>query len=49
MNQFSNEEMINIAIELHSISLLNHLSIIKFVGFSPCSFKKEPNPVPIFL
>ncbi|KAK8854132.1 hypothetical protein M9Y10_016686 [Tritrichomonas musculus] len=45
ISQFSNEQMLNIAIEFNSISQLNHPSILRFVGFSPRSYKNEAKPV----
>ncbi|KAK8893048.1 hypothetical protein M9Y10_030307 [Tritrichomonas musculus] len=47
MTQFSEEEMTRTAREFNKISQLNHQTILKFVGFSPTSFKKEPKPVVI--
>lgn len=47
ITQFKEEEMMNIAREYNQISKLNHSSILKFIGFSPYSFKNEPKPIVI--
>ncbi|KAK8880351.1 hypothetical protein M9Y10_003018 [Tritrichomonas musculus] len=45
MNQFTNDEMREIAHEMNLISQIKHRAILEFVGFSPSSFKNESKPV----
>lgn len=39
--------MKKIGIELKLISKLDHMSVLKYIGFSPINFKNEPRPVMI--
>ena len=45
MNQFTENEMRDISIEIKAFSQIDHQCILKLVGFSPTSFKNEPKPV----
>ncbi|KAK8839971.1 hypothetical protein M9Y10_031688 [Tritrichomonas musculus] len=47
MNQFTEDEMTLISIEMNKISQLNYPTILKFIGFSPKNFQNQSKPVVI--
>lgn len=45
LNENSMDILEDISREVDIISKLSHPSVLKFIGFSPCNFKKKPKPV----
>lgn len=45
INRLSKSDIGQLSIELEKISKLNHPCLLKFVGYSPIDFKKQPKPV----
>lgn len=45
IQKITNEEVVNLVNEMKILSDMNHPSLLKFVGFSPCDFKGKQKPV----
>lgn len=45
MDQCSEDTIMNLLREIDIISMMNHISVLNFIGYSPNNFKGIPKPV----